>query len=66
MPINENDRKNKPTKRHPSFEIDDRLHFAIEYNLAMDIKDYILSHGHPNPAVMAFAYELQNIERENS
>jgi hypothetical protein len=48
------------------FAIDDRLHIAIEYGLAMDIKEIILEHGSDNPAIMAFALSLRGIENRDN
>lgn len=43
-----------------AFDVDGRIHVAIEPGLAAEVSDIILNSNTPNKAVLAFGHNLRN------
>jgi len=51
--------------KRPSFEIDERLTVMIDFDLAVELGNFILDHGAANKAVYAFGIRLKKMGDRN-
>jgi hypothetical protein len=59
--INNNKTQAREKPKVPAFTIKHRVEVALDLNLALDIGDFLVACKPENPAIMAFALQLQNL-----